>query len=264
MLRVENVSFAFGNRQILDDVSLDCEPGETIGVVGKSGIGKSTLLNLIGGVLPLSSGRIQINGLDPIEATQSQAISYLFQSATLLPWLTVAQNVALPLRLRKRPSRRNAAGSEDAPHHRARAERDAVVEALNYAHIADAEYKFPHELSGGMQTRVALARAIVHRPQLLLADEPFNALDDVLKETLYNDLQAVIALSNIATLIVTHNLSEAILLSERVYVLGERSPGGPSGIMECVRVPFPKPRSADLLNDPDFGALRKTLRRILK
>lgn len=251
MLRIEHLSFWFGPRQILADISIDCGSGEIIGIVGRSGIGKTTLLNVAAGILPCQSGTVLVNRTAPRIARSSQKIGYLFQSPTLLPWLTCEQNVALPLQLR-----RNSSDGQ----HRTQA---AVRAALERAQIAEARCKYPHELSGGMQTRAALARALVYEPGLLLMDEPFNGLDDLVKEKLCRDLQNVLADSHTASVLVTHNLSEAVLLCDRVYVLGTETPEGACRVLRCERIPFSRPRDTALLNEPEFAAARKRVREAL-
>jgi len=241
MLLLDTVSFAFPGRPVLADISLQCKAGETIGFVGKSGIGKTTLLNLISGYLPGFSGRILVGGAEPSEAARLQQIGFIFQTPTLVPWLTVRQNVSLPLRLHSQP------------HGEAEARVDA---ALRSARILHAETLLPHQLSGGMQTRAAIARSIVYDPQILLMDEPFTGLDDVIKEQIFTELQTRWLESDTANVLVSHELSEVIRLCDRVYVL-RTDEHGPSRIVHCEPVNLKRPRGIDVLEAPAFLAARR-------
>lgn len=249
-LKVHDLSFSFGDRPLLSHIGLHCGAGETIGIVGASGSGKTTLLNLIAGTLRSEQGAIEIDDLAPSEAVRRQRIGYIFQTPALMSWLTVRQNVELPLHLHTSRMRSTAAAEVDA--------------ALAIAQIADAADKFPFELSGGMQTRASIARAIVYRPKLLLADEPFAALDDLVKESLYRDLQAATKLSEAGVVLVTHNLSEAALLCDRVYVLARDSDKSVSRIRHCEMIALPRPRIPGMMDDERFLTARRRIREALQ
>jgi NitT/TauT family transport system ATP-binding protein len=253
VLCIDHLSFSYGARAILEDISLHCEPGEVVGIIGRSGVGKSTLLNVAAGVLTCQSGSVSVAGISAKEASRHQQIGYLFQRPTLLPWLTTEENVALPLKLHRKMNGHERSDLISRVH-----------AALSQAHIIEAANKYPHELSGGMQTRAAIARALAYQPALLLMDEPFGALDDLMKEVLYQDFQELFANSNIASILVTHDLSEAVLLCDRVYALGVAAPGGPSCLLHCELISFKRPRTVGLLGDPEFAVARARLREALR
>jgi NitT/TauT family transport system ATP-binding protein len=234
-VEMSDVSAAYGSRRILSDISLSVKPGEVVALVGPSGIGKSTLLNLLCGAVAPEQGIVRIFGLLPPTAARQQRIGYLFQSPTLLPWRTAFENVMLPLELR------GLGHVEAAPKARA---------AMRQAKIEAAANLFPHRLSGGMQTRVAIARTLVYQPSLLLLDEPFSALDDAIKGQLYVELQEVLAELRPAIVMITHNLIEALILSDKIYVLGKTSEDKAASIRKALEVAEPRPRSFDIMSQP--------------
>lgn len=248
MLLFKDVSFGFGDHRILDAISFECHSGLVCGIVGRSGVGKTTILNLAAGWYRNVSGTVLIDGRAPGEAAREQKVGYVFQSPSLIPWATVMQNVALPLQLH--PSRNGS-----------RVDWTHVRHTLERTHIAHAADKYPHELSGGMQTRVGIARALVYRPSVLLLDEPFNGLDDMLKEQfIYPELQDLLAAEQKATVLVTHNLNEALLLCDRVYVLRAESGREPSRLVHREDVPFPRPRTPVLYENTEFMTARRRIR----
>ncbi len=219
LVRVDNVSKTYGNGTVaLEEVSLEVAAGEFVSLVGPSGCGKSTLLRLVAGLGEVTAGevtvgRIAVRGRAP-KATE---LGFVFQDATLLPWRTVEANVALPLEL---------AGT------RKRARLAAAREGLALVGLADVAGAYPNELSGGMQMRVSIARALVTRPDLLLMDEPFGALDEITRQRLNDELLELRARTGATVLFVTHNVFEAVYLSDRILVMSAR----PGRIMKEVRM----------------------------
>ncbi|MEV1285718.1 ABC transporter ATP-binding protein [Micromonospora sp. NPDC049679] len=202
----------------LDGVSLDVAPGEFVCLVGASGCGKSTLLNLIAGLDGISGGEVAVaNGATP---------GLMFQEPALFPWLTVAANVEVPLKLRGLP----------------RAERRArVAELLDVVQLGDFAKRRPHELSGGMRQRVALARTLALDAPVLLMDEPFGALDAMTRDLLHDELERIWSQRRLTVLFVTHNVREAARLADRIVLLSSR----PGRIIYETRVDVPRPRRID-------------------
>lgn len=216
---------SFGAVTALDGVDLTIAPGEFVAIVGPSGCGKSTLLRAVAGLDEVDSGEVIVDRSE---------IAYVFQDAHLLPWRTVARNVALPLELRGAPAR----------------ERDeAVSAALAEVGLADARDRYPAELSGGMRMRASIARALVTRPRLLLMDEPFAALDEITRQRLDERLRAVWQAHNLTVVFVTHSIFEATFLAERVVVMSRR----PGRIVHDGAIDLPRERSAATRGDPRFG-----------
>jgi NitT/TauT family transport system ATP-binding protein len=228
--------------------AVDCAlaPGELVALVGPSGCGKSTLLRALAGLYAPSAGTVRVADRPPEEARRDVApIGVVFQQPRLLAWRTVARNVGLPLELS------GLARSE-------RAVRAAAL--LATVGLADFAGAYPHQLSGGMRMRVAVARALVHRPALLLMDEPFAALDELTRETLQEELLVLRARHRFTTLFVTHNVFEAVFLADRVLVMSAR----PGRIAAEVAVPFGPVRPAELRADPAFARLAGEVARHLR
>lgn len=252
---LSDVSFGYQTEQVLEDISLTCERGQIVGLVGSSGIGKSTLLHLISGSVEPTRGKVSVLGETATEAAQAHAIGFVFQQPTLLPWLCAWENVALPLRLHFAKRRL----SETAL---AAALEEKVWAALRQARIEHAAAKVPAELSGGMQTRVALARALVYQPSVLLLDEPFGALDDTVREELYVYLQAVLQDTQAAMVLVTHNLMEAVLLCDVVHILRRRQADRPARLTDSVPIDLPRPRTMQLVTHQSFARAWERLREV--
>ena len=234
MLRIDHISKRFGPQTVaLDNVSLRVQPAEIVALVGASGCGKSTLLRIVAGLEPPSSGRVLIHQA-PI-AGPHPTVGVIFQEPRLMPWLTVQQNVRFGLA------------------HLPRAEQEertrAILARVGLQAFADA---LTRQLSGGMAQRVAIARALVAQPALLLLDEPFSALDPFTKMDLQNHLLDIWADDRPTLLLVTHDLEEALVLSDRIVVLR----GHPGRIHETVRVDLPRPRRR---THPDFQAYKQRL-----
>jgi len=207
--------------QILGGVTFAVAAGETVAIVGPSGAGKSTLLNIAAGLLPADSGEITVLGASPRAA--NRAVGYLTQKDTLFPWRTAVRNVELPLQI-----------AGHAPPER----RHRALEMLERFGLADVATRYPHQLSGGMRHRVALARMLATDPAALLLDEPFTALDARTRLTLQADLTRLAEDGDRSVLLVTHDLEEAIAVADRVLVLR----GAPAVITAELRIPFGKPR----------------------
>lgn len=207
-LRVESVSISFDGQDepVLDGVSVDVGPREFVSLLGPSGCGKSTLLNVAAGLIQPNAGTVTV--CDRRLTGVNTSVGYMTQDDTLLPWRTVRGNVALPLRLRSSLRGRDIADRVDA--------------ALDAVDLGAAARKFPSQLSGGMRRRALLARSLIYEPPLLLMDEPFGALDAQLRAELQASLRRSVTESHQAVLFVTHDVSESVLLADRVIVMGER------------------------------------------
>jgi NitT/TauT family transport system ATP-binding protein len=224
----------------LDGVNLDVRPGEFVSLVGPSGCGKTTLLRAVGGLLRPSDGAVRVLGGTSEEAQRSHLLGLVSQDPGLLPWLSVEGNVRLPLKITHREA--------NVP---------ALLDRVGIGRFA--RYR-PHELSGGMRQRAALARALAHGPQLLLMDEPFGALDELSREAMRLELLEIWERDRISVLFVTHSIREAVLLSDRVVVMS----GLPGRVRDDVPVTLPRPRSRTQEDDPEFLRLVARVRAALE
>lgn len=229
-LALESVGVSYeGHPAVVDDVRLSLRAGEFTSLVGPSGCGKTTVLRLVAGLIVPSTGRVHVSG--------RPRMAYVFQEPNLLPWRTVRGNVRLPLELLRVPR-----PLQDA----------AVRQSLHLVGLKpEDEQKYPRMLSGGMRMRVSLARALVTEPEILLLDEPFAALDDMLRQQLNEDLLRIWGQQNWMGLFVTHNVNEAVFLSQRVVVMQAH----PGRVAEIVEVPFDYPRAPSLRGDARFAQL---------
>lgn len=217
------------------NASLAVRGGEFISFVGPSGCGKSTIFRMAAGLSEPTAGEIRILGASPEQVRKTNAISYVFQDATLMPWSTVRDNVTLPLQLRKQPSKLQ------------REESDRVLELVGLKDYAKA---LPRQLSGGMRMRVSIARALIASPKILLMDEPFGALDEITRQTLQEELLDIWRKSgDMTVLFVTHNAFEAVYLSERIVVMTPR----PGRFEREIRVDAPYPRGERFRGDAEFS-----------
>ena len=229
----------------LERVDFTLHRGELVALVGPSGCGKSTLLRAIAGLVPISTGELRVADLTPeLARTRWARESFVFQDPTLLPWRTVRDNVALPLELGR-------AAHDDRSDTLAAVDR--VLELVGLTEFAGAH---PNELSGGMRMRASLARALVTRPELLLLDEPFGALDELTRERLDDELLRLWQRDGFAALAVTHSLGEAVLLADRVLVMSPR----PGRVIHELHVTLPRPRPPELQTGREFTALLAELR----
>ena len=232
----------------LTAVDLSVAKGEFVSIVGPSGCGKSTLLRLVAGLRKATAGQLTVDGSEPGNSQTKAA--FVFQEPNLLPWRTVAGNVRLPLELDRASEALSKADLQ------ALVERTTQLVGLSPEDTA----KRPSELSGGMRMRVSLARALVTDPDIMLLDEPFAALDDILRQQLNEELQRLWWSNRWTGLFVTHNVSEAVFLSQRVLVMS-RAPGT---ILESIDVPFSFPRTPRLRADPEFAQLTGIVSRHLR
>jgi len=226
----------------LDNISVDIAEGEFITVVGPSGCGKSTLLKMLAGLLSPSSGNITLAG-SQVSGTRRD-VGMVFQSAILLPWRTILQNVMLPaevLGMTEQPARLRA------------------LELLETVGLGGFAQKYPAELSGGMQQRAAICRALLHDPKILLMDEPFGALDAMTREQMNLELQAIWQRAGKTVVLITHSIPEAVFLGDRVLVMTAR----PGRLARVVDVNIPRLRDLDVMATPEFGAAAKTIRELL-
>ncbi len=231
----------------LQHVSLDIPRNSFVSIVGPSGCGKTTLLKVLSGVLRPSSGEVRFDGKTLAEADLSGKIGYVFQRPLLLPWRTAVENVALTLEVVQKDLSRE----------------ERLAEArrwLGLVGLAGFEDQLPNELSGGMQQRVSLCRALAFKPPILMMDEPFAALDEITRETMQEELLRLWSITESSVIFITHSISEAVLLSERIVVMSAR----PGKVDEIIDVPFPRPRGEELRGSAAFTDLVQYIRHKLR
>jgi NitT/TauT family transport system ATP-binding protein len=238
-LSVAGVSkdFEIDGRRIeaLHDINLSLNEGEFGALIGPSGCGKSTLLRLVADIMPPARGSISIGGLPPRRARKEHQIGFVFQDPTLLPWRTVLENVRLPLEVvGAKPSPGNATPQD----------------LINLVGLSGFEHARPSQLSGGMQQRAAIARALVLAPQVLLLDEPFGALDEISRHRMNLELLRIWAQTRTTALMVTHSIQEAVFMADKIFVLAAR----PGRIVDTVPVEIERPRRLSQMNAPAFVA----------
>ncbi len=248
-IEIDNVSVTFGQGQnqvrAIDRISLDVRDGEFLTLIGHSGCGKSTLLRVIADIIKPTEGRVQVLGALPEKARRARQFSMVFQQPTLLPWASVIDNVSLPFKV----GGASAAGDQAMD----------PAEALRLVELDGFENALPAELSGGMKQRVSIARALVTRPRILLMDEPFSALDELVRDMLNIELLKIWKRSGTTVVFVTHSLQEAAFLSQRVVVMGRR----PSRIAGVLDIDLPDERTLKLKDAPELGRHVAALRALL-
>jgi len=227
----------------LSDIDLDIFRGDLITIVGPSGCGKSTLLKLLAGIVSPSSGMVEIVGR-PLNGP-SASLGVVFQSPVLLPWRTVLDNVLVPAEI---------LGMDPA------ASRNRARSLLEMAGLSGFEGKYPHELSGGMQQRVGICRALVHRPAFLLMDEPFGALDAMTREAMNLELLRIWKEQQTTILVVTHSIPEAVFLADRVVVMTPR----PGRLAHVYEIDLPRPRTVEMTFEPGFIELVQDMKRTVE
>lgn len=219
-----------GELEALGSVSFDVYPQEFVSIVGPSGCGKSTLLKVIAGLLPITSGEIIVDreNFDP-----SREVGFVFQKALLLHWRKVLDNVLLPIEILKLDHKKYT---------------NRAMELLELVGLKGFEKCYPNQLSGGMQQRVSIARALIHDPKLILMDEPFGALDAITREKMNFELMRIWSEAQKTIIFITHEINEAVFLSDRVIVLSAR----PARMLDCFDIELPRPRLLEMKTSPEF------------
>jgi NitT/TauT family transport system ATP-binding protein len=236
---------ADGPVQALSDINLKVARGEFVSFIGPSGCGKTTLLRAVADLENPTSGSIRVNSLSPHEARANRAYGYVFQAPALYPWRTVARNIALPLEIMGF----------------SKAEREArIARGLELVNLSGFGGKYPWQLSGGMQQRASIARALSFDPDLLLMDEPFGALDEIVRDMLNQQLLRLWDVTGKTVLFVTHSIPEAVFLSTHIVVMSPR-PGRIYDVIECN---FPRDRALDIRETPEFLAIANRVRQGLR
>ena len=243
IVRIAAVKKAFGEVEAIRQLSFDVADGEFLSLLGPSGCGKSTLLMMIAGLIDPSAGEIRIK--DAKVAGPRREVGVVFQSPVLLPWRTVLQNVLFPIELLKLPRRQYEARAMDL---------------LRMAKIDEFSGLLPRQLSGGMRQRVAICRALVHDPSILLMDEPFSALDAITRDEMAVELQRIWQANRKTVIFVTHSIREAAFLSDRVLVMARR----PATIIDELPIDLPRPRAIAVTEDEAFNRLVRHLRNAIE
>jgi NitT/TauT family transport system ATP-binding protein len=242
------VQMRFGNGDTtvtaLQDCSLAIAPGQRASIIGPCGCGKSTLLRIFANILDATHGDVRVGGMSPSEARKSRAYSFVFQNSIMLPWRTLQQNVELALEITYVDGKSRA--------ERAR----ALIQLVGLAGFED---RYPNQLSGGMRQRGAIARALTLSPKFLFMDEPFGALDEINRERLNFELLRILSATSATLLLVTHSITEAVILSDRVFVMTPR----PGRISQVVDTNLPGQRTPEIRDWPEFQHVESVLRHAL-
>lgn len=246
-IQINNVSMSYKvnngeNVMALKDVSLDIREGEFISLLGPSGCGKTTLLRIIADLLQPTAGNVSIRGQSPREIRLQQKYGIVFQNPVLYDWRTVRRNICMPMEIMGVPKKERT---------------KRITNMLELVGLQDFGYKYPFELSGGMQQRVGIARALALNPEILLMDEPFSALDEFTREKLNEDLLSIWNKTHKTIVFVTHNIPESVFLSDRVVVLSPH-PGRLSAIVD---IDLPRPRKNEIRETPEFYEYVAKIRR---
>jgi len=236
-------STADGPVYALSQVNLEVEAGDFVSFIGPSGCGKTTLLRVIADLEQATSGTITVNGMTPEQARLARAYGYVFQAPALYPWRTVERNVGLPLEIMRLD---NAA--------------ERIRRNLDLVNLSGFEKKFPWQLSGGMQQRVSIARALAFDPTLLLMDEPFGALDEIVRDKLNQQLLELWERTGKTVVFVTHSIPEAVFLSTKIVVMSPR----PGRIIDVIETKLPRNRTLDIRETPEFLKIAHRVREGLK
>ena len=237
VVSAENLSLTFqtndGPVHALKDVSLDIAEGDFVSFIGPSGCGKTTFLRVVADLEHATGGSVSVNGMTPEEARRKRAYGYVFQAASLLPWRTIENNIAVPLEVM---------GLSKADR------RERMERVLDLVDLSGFGKKYPWQLSGGMQQRASIARALAFDADLLLMDEPFGALDEIVRDSLNEQLLELWARTNKTVLFVTHSIPEAVYLSTRIVVMSPR----PGRVHDVIESTLPKERPLDIRESTEF------------
>jgi len=234
-----------GPVEALSEIDLKVDRGEFISLIGPSGCGKTTLLRVIASLEQPTSGSLKVDGVSPREARENRAYGYVFQAPGLYPWRNIARNVALPLEIM---------GLSKAE------QRERVAANLDLVNLKGFERKYPWQLSGGMQQRASIARALSVEPDLLLMDEPFGALDEIVRDHLNQQLLELWTKTNKTVVFVTHSIPEAVFLSTRIVVMSPR----PGKIHDIIKSTLPRERDLEIRETPEFLRIAHRVRQGLR
>jgi len=237
--------FSIGRSPIvaLKDISFAVPEGSFVSLVGPSGCGKSTLLQILAGLIPSTSGEILLDGA-PLCQPAPDKISVMFQDATLLPWKRISENIEFPLEIRGMSAARR---------------RERAAEMLSLVGLVEFAERYPHELSGGMRQRIAIARALAPDPRILLMDEPFGALDEQTRIRMGHELLRIWSKTGKTIFFITHSLIEALFLSDVVLVMSNR----PGQIVGVIDAGLPRPRTYEIIGSAEFGAARNRIWKLI-
>lgn len=248
-IKLEEVGFSYDTKssklEVLDSISFSAKKNEFIAIIGPSGCGKTTLLKIMCGLIKPLKGKISIDKQTPEKARKKRMFGFVFQNESLLPWKTVLENVYLPMEIikRKKP-----------------AETEKYSQLLKLVGVSEFENYLPSQLSIGMKQRVAIARTLSFNPKILLMDEPFSALDEIRRDQLNYELLQIWKKIKHTIIFVTHSISEAIFLADKIIVLSKR----PARVKEIVKVNLPRPRILEMKDSYEFIELKKHIRTILE
>ena len=243
-IKLEHVGKEFVTRRqhivALDDVNMEFYPGEFVSIVGPSGCGKSTIIRIVDDIIKPNSGTVTVDGVPydnsvPITQEESRKLGFVFQLPNLYPWLTVRENLILPLKVYKMVDEEHIQYV------------DELLDTIGLANCADI---YPDEISGGMAQRIGVIRSMVHKPQMLMMDEPFGALDDDMRERLNIEMLNIWKKTGMTIIFITHNVSEAVLLSQKIYVMQSH----PGTVKAMIPIEFEEERTLNLLRTPKFNA----------
>ena len=241
-LSVNNIYKSFGDISVIDDVSLELKENEFVSLLGPSGSGKSTIFNIIAGLIKPDKGKVYIEDMD--FTGRSGRVSYVYQKDLLLPWKKIIDNAALPLVI-KGTKKKEA--------------REMVKGYFKIFGLEGFEYKYPFQLSGGMRQRAALMRTYMFSKDIILLDEPFGGLDAITKRRMQYWLLDVLSNLNASIIFITHDIDEAIFLSDRVYILSDR----PARVKTEIKIDLPRPRKNQVITTPRFNEIKKDIINIL-